>query len=550
MRTNATLLGKLLAWAGALASAASLGACRGPGVGYQRPTLDVPAQHRDDTAVAPVSAADQAWWEVFQDPVLGRLVREAVANNQDLDLAAGRVEESRAYVGLARSEGLPQVDVGVDASRSGLSQAGSPFPISNRHRSDIRAALGASWELDLWGRVRRSTEAAWADYVASEHGRRAVLVALVGDVAQAYLELLTLDWQLSVTEATVATRKSTLDLFKKRLEGGIGSELEVARAAGDLAGVTADVPAFKALIAQKENQICLLLGRMPGPIERGVALDVTRVAPSVPAGLPSTLLERRPDVREAEDLLRAAVARVGVAQAEFMPRISLTGAFGLEGDEMANVGTADAFVWSIAGGILAPLFTGGRLEANEQAAWARAKQAEATWKRAAQGAFRDVADALAVLRHAREVVQAENDQVVARRRGLDLATQRFKGELASYFEVLDAQRELFPAEILLASAKREEMLAVVRLYRALGGGWNADADEPLPSPCERPEAAVPCGPCAPCTICPPNETFPGRGGKPVVPPPPAPPPAAPREVPPAASSGAPARPPVPEPAPR
>jgi outer membrane protein, multidrug efflux system len=491
----------------ALGLAGALGGCRGPGITYRRPDLAVPAQHRGADvmgpgSVAPIQATEQTWWAVFEDPALVALVREALANNQDLDLAAARVEESRALAGLARSEGMPQLDVEAGLGRRGLSQSGSAFPLSNRNRTDMRAALGATWELDLWGRVRRSTEAAWADYVASEHGRRAVLVALIGDVAQAYVELLALDWQLAVSLETVTARASTRDLFQKRLEGGVGSELEVARASGDLAGVLADVPAFRALVALKEHQISLLLGRMPGPIARGAPLDASRVAPTVPVGLPSTLLERRPDVRAAEDRLRAAIARVGVAKAEFMPRISLTAALGLESSELSNLGSTDAAAWSVAGSLLAPLFSGGRLEANEQAAWARAKQAEAEFVRAAQGAFRDVADALALVRHTRDVASAQNEQVAARRRGLELVGKRFQGDLASYFEVLDAQRELFPAQLLLASAKREELLAVVRLYRALGGGW--DADLACRPPCERPSSAVPCTSCGPCSICPPG----------------------------------------------
>lgn len=477
-----------------LAVLALLGGCRSLGPVYHRPALEIPAEHRDAAPAGTVSGADQAWWQVFADPALERLVREALANNQDLNLAAARVEETRAYVGLARSEGRPTVDLGLDLSRARLSDSGSGTALSDRIFTSHQAALGASWELDLWGRIRRSTEAAWADYIGSEEGRRAVLVALIGDVAQAYLELLALDWQLAITQSTVETRRSTRDLFQRRLDGGVGSELEVTRAAGDLAGVEADVPVFLSLISQKEHAICLLLGRMPGPIERGVALDVERSAPQVPAGLPSTLLERRPDVRAAEQALRASVARVGVAKADYLPRVSLTAALGLESLDLASLGSGDAAFWSLGAGLLAPLFSGGRLEANEQAAWAVVKQNEAAWKKAAQSAFRDVADALTVLRRSREVSILQAAQVTSRRRSLELATKRFVGELASYFEVLDAQRELFPSELLLASAKRNELLAVVRLYRALGGGWDADA--PSASACERALPAQPAVPLA------------------------------------------------------
>lgn len=471
----------------AVLALAALGACRAPGPAYVRPDAGVPASFRGEAVAA--AADDPGWWQAYGDPALVRLVQEAVERNQDLEQAAARVEAVQASIGLSRAQALPQLDLQDGLQRQGYSQAGSPFPLSNRVRSSIAVGLGASWELDLWGRVRRGTEAAWADWLSSEHGRRAVLVSLVAEVGTAYLELLALDWQLAITRDTVVARRSTRDLFKRRLDGGIGSELEVARAAGDLADVEADVPMFEALVAQKEHQLCLLLGRMPGPIERGVPLDAARVAPHVPAGLPSTLLERRPDVRAAEEQLKAAVARVGVARADRLPRIALTASAGGQSEDLSSLATPDALVWSLGGSLVAPLLSGGRLAAQEQAARARVREAEAAWRRAAQGAFRDVADALAVLTHARQVVEAQVQQVAARRRGLELATQRFEGDLASYFEVLDAQRELFPAQLQMAMAKREELLAVVRLYRALGGGWDADVRGP-------PAQAVPAGPVA------------------------------------------------------
>ncbi|MFM8980514.1 MAG: efflux transporter outer membrane subunit [Planctomycetia bacterium] len=479
-----------------------LGACRAVGPAYQRPDAGVPATFRDEEAACALCAADQSWWQVYADPVLVALVREAVERNQDLEQAAARVEAVRASIGLARSQGQPQVDAELGVERRSYSQAGSPFPLSNRVRTSIVAGLGASWELDLWGRVRRSTEAAWADWQASEWGRRAVLVSLVAEVASGYLELLALDWQLAITRETVLTRRSTLDLFKRRLEGGVGSELEVARATGDLADVEADVPAFLALVSQKENQLCLLLGRMPGPIARGLPLDAGRTGPQIPPGLTSELLERRPDVRAAEEQLKAAVARVGVAKADRLPRIALTGTAGVQSEDLELLTSSDALAWTLGSNLVGPLLDGGRRAAQERAAWARAREAQAAWRGAVQSAFRDAADALAVLAQARKVVAAQVQQVAARRRGLELATKRFEGDLASYFEVLDAQRELFPAQLQLALAKREELVSVVRLYRALGGGWDSEraqaAVEPAPpAPAPAPAAAQPAAPAAP-----------------------------------------------------
>jgi multidrug efflux system outer membrane protein len=474
---------------------ALLPGCRTMGPAYHRPGLDVPEAHRD--ALQPGSAevlSDAPWWEVFHDPALETLVKAALEGNQDLRIAAARVDEARAGITVARSEGALQADADVSAAESYRSAATSGGGLFDRRFGEYRAAVGASWEIDLWGRIRRGSEAACADYLATEDGRRAVLVALIGDVAAAYFELRALDWSLEIAQHTLETRTSTRDLFAKRQEGGLGSELEVARAAGDLAGAAADVPALQALIAQRENALSFLLGRNPGPIPRGPALADAVTQPEVPAGLPSSLLERRPDVRAAEDALWAATARIGVARANRFPRVSLTGALGLESNDLSDLVSKDADAWSVGAGLLAPLLNGGRLKAEERAAWARACQAEGLWVKAAQGAFRDVADALVAVRRTREVTMQQRLQVDARRRSLELAWTRFRGEVASYFEVLDSQRELYPAELLLARARRDELLAVVTLYRSLGGGWEHAKDAGM-------RCTVPCEPCKPVVPC-------------------------------------------------
>lgn len=487
--------------------------CRVMGPGYRRPALETPAEHRGalDPAGA-ASLADLPWWEVYRDPVLQGLVREALAKNLDLRVACARVEQARALLGIAHADRHPQVGVELGASRNYVSDAGSQFAFPDRLSSSFRAAIGATWELDLWGRIRRASEAAWADMLASEEGRRAVVVTLVGDVAATYVELLALDWQLAITHQTVDGRTQTRDLFQKRLDGGLGSELEVARSAGDLAGAAASAPALAAAITQRENALSLLLGRAPGPVERGAALGEQTFPPQVPAGLPSSLLERRPDVKAAEHALHAAVARVGAARAARLPTLSLTGALGLESLELKDLLSDRAVTWSLGAGLVAPILDGGRLKASECRAWAAAEEAEAAWVRAALTAFRDVADALALVRHAREVTSQQQRQVEARGRALDLAFKRFEGGLSSYFEILDAQRDLFPAQLLLAAAKRDELLATVGLYRALGGGWErADrcptACAPLrlgsgPGPEPRSGPAAPVPPAAPPVVAP------------------------------------------------
>jgi multidrug efflux system outer membrane protein len=477
-------------------AAISLG-CRATGPGYHLPDVDTPAEHRDaDQPATTPSMADQPWWEVFRDPALQALIREAVCANQDLRVAAARVEQARALIGIARADGRPQADLALGVGRDYRSVT-DPFGASDRLSTTYRAAIGATWELDLWGRIRAGTAAAYADMLSARDLHRATLVALVGDVAATYIELLSLDWQLDIARRTVETRTKTRDLFQKRLEGEIGSELEVARAMGDLAGAMAEVPFLEGSVTRSENALSLLLGRKPGPIARGAPLNEQTTAPEIPAGIPSELLKRRPDVTAAENALWAAAARVKVARADRFPRVSLTGLLGLESAQLSDLATSSAATWSLGAGLVAPLINGGRLKAAEAAAWASAEEAEARWVLAAQTAFRDVADALVSVRRSREVRIQQAEQVRARSRSMELAGLRFEGGLASYFEVLDAQRDLFPAELLAAAAKREELLAVVSLYRALGGGWQHQ------QPCAPEAERCPGQPASACPSFPP-----------------------------------------------
>lgn len=544
---------------------AGLAGCR-TGVPYARPAVDLPDAHLEAEATGPAAApptaslADLPWWEVFRDPALQSLLKDTLTSNHDLALAAARVQESRALIGLAHSERMPQVEGSLGLSRSQATR--DLVPVGDRTSNSYAASVGASWELDLWGRVRNGERAAIADYVASEEGRKAVAVSLVATVAEGYVRLRTNDLLLEITQRTVGTRRSTLDLFEKRLGGGLSSRLEVARAAGDLAQSQADLPRLSQAIALQEHALSLLAGRNPGPVARGAALGADLVPPQVPAGLPSGLLERRPDVLAAEQRLRAATARVGVAKAEWFPRLSLTALLGLESRELSDLISGDALHWSLGGELLAPIVSGGRLCANERAAWARMEQARQAYLQVVRTSLKDVADALVVIRRSREIRQELEKLAAAREEALKMAFTRFDGGLASYIEVLDSQRELFPAELQLADARRDELIAVIQLYRALGGGWQgalepscrcgappvapalpafAPTSAPSPTPAAAPEATGAAGPAAPSAAAP-SEQAPEAGAPKAPPEPPSgtafqfPPPAAledPRALPPA-----------------
>ncbi len=473
-----------------LATALALvGGCRAVGPDYVRPTVPMPGSFRDAPAVAPTagrapasvpSLADLPWWQVFEDPALQGLLREGLAGNEDLRAALARVADARARVGVASSDGRPHVDAELSGTRDRASRDLSSQ--GSRTTSTFRGALSASWEIDLFGRVRRGEEAAVADWMASEEGRRAVVVTLVGDIAEAYFNLRELDEELAIARETRDTRQKTLDLFTQRLGGGVSSRLETAQAEADLAFAAATIPELERFVAQQENLLSFLMGRPPGPIPRGRTLGAAALPPGLPTGLPATLLERRPDIRAAEAEVVAANARVGVAVAEFFPRLDLLALVGLGTQELSGLSADRSSFGSVGASLLAPIFQGGRLAGNRDAAIARRDEAVANFRRAALDAFRDVADQLAAVRGSRDTRAAQERQEAALGQALELSSARFANGLAAYFEVLDAQRTLFPARLALARTKRNQYVALVRLYRALGGGW--------------------CGECSPCAVAP------------------------------------------------
>lgn len=445
---------------------------------YQRPPVVAPEAYRGQIgAPEALSFADLPWWEVFGDDALKGLIEEALRNNYDLRVAAARVEQARALVGVVRADLAPQIgyDGGVGRSES-ASQLSVQTPRGQTSNA-FRGIFNLTWEIDVWGRIRRSTEAAFADLLANEEFRRGVVLSLVGDVAQAYFELRELDLELAIALRTRDAFQKTLDLFSRRLQMGVASKLETARAEAALASTSATIPNLERFIVAKENQIAVLLGRNPGPIPRGPVLTEQLPPPSTPPGLPSQLLERRPDIRQAEQTLVAANARIGVAEANFFPRIGLTSFFGGASEDIENVVKGSGNIWAVAGQLTGPIIQGGRLSSNYQATVAQWEQAKLRYEQSVITALREVSNALISQQKLAEVQREQARAVTALQESVRLATLRYSGGFANYIEVIEAQQQLFPAENSLAQTRRDQLIAVVQLYRALGGGWSAYAEQ-------------------------------------------------------------------------
>ncbi len=455
-----------------MAFAALLAGCT-VGPDYSRPKIAVPPGWRSAEATHD-SLANLGWWQLFKDPTLQRLIRAALQNNYDLQLAVARVSEARALLGAARSAQFPQLDAGASYKNQRLSETSFP-PVGklgvNPDMDVYRTQLDLSFEIDLWGRLRRATEAARAELLASEEFQSTVTMTLVSDVAQAYFELLELDREAAIDRRTLASRRASLDLVRHRFDDGLASNLDVKRAEEALAAAAAAVPDLERRIGQAENRLSILLGQNPGPIARGESLDDPTMPPDVPAGLPSALLERRPDVRAAEQQLVAANARIGAAKAEFFPQISLTGAFGTESVSLSDFFTGPSRAWQIGPTVTLPIFNAGRLSSNLHATEAREEQALIRYRQSIQQAFKEVEDALIFHGKAREIRVEDERRVSAARQALALANLRYGNGISSYLDVLDAQRQLLSAETDLAQVTRDQLVSVVQLYKALGGGW-------------------------------------------------------------------------------
>ena len=443
------------------------------GPDYKRPSVAEPPIFRGQATAEAASLADLPWWEVFQDIILKNLLTEALGSNYDVKIAAARVQEARAQVGVARSEYFPAIDYNVGAQRTRFSGAvlglQGAAPTTNNLYYGF---LSASWEIDIWGRIRRSNEQARASLMGTEEARRGVWLTLVSDLAQAYFELLALDVRLQIARNSTDAYQSTYNVFQDRLNVGAASKLETSRAEGALGAAEASIPQLESDIVAKENQISILLGRSPAPIPRGMPMYEQVVVPTVPAGLPAALLERRPDLRQAEQKLVGANANIGVAKAAFFPQLSLTALFGRASPEMSALTGGTATIWAVAGMLSGPIFEGGKNLSNYRVSKAQWEQVKLQYEQAVLTALREVSDALTALGKLSEAETGQERSVKALEQAVGFATDRYRHGFASYFEVLEAQQQLYPAQNTLAQIRRDRLLAHVQLYKALGGGWS------------------------------------------------------------------------------
>ncbi len=438
------------------------------GPDYRRPPVDTPADFRFRVGEAEAASfADLPWWDVFGDAVLQDLVRRALEANYNLQAAVASIEQARAQVGVAASDLYPQVGYEGSAARQ------KAFLIPGLPNSTFNLFMGVfnvAWEIDLWGRVRRSTEAARAQFLASEEARRGVIVTLVSDVAIDYFQLLALDRQLAIANESADTYQHTLDVFTQRYLGGTDTKVSTSRAEANLKGSIASIASLKFQIAQEEDAISVLLGANPQPIERGIPL-VEQTSPATPPGLTTDLVRRRPDIRQAEQNMITANAEIGVAVANFFPTIGLSALYGGESSKISDVFRSSGNVWNIAADMAGPIFQGGRLLESYRAQQAFWDQTIAQYRSAIVEAFREVSDALTAETRLAEQRKAQEEQVAALRTAVELSLDSYQVGISDYLDVLDAEQQLYPAENSLAQTQASQLLAVVNLYRALGGGW-------------------------------------------------------------------------------
>jgi multidrug efflux system outer membrane protein len=455
-----------------------LGGCA-VGPDYKRPAVETPEQNRraaSDTNApsTETSFADLGWWEVFKDPQLSAYLAEALTNSWDIKIVAARVLQAEAQARITRSQYFPTVNAGGDLATSRSSQNG-PIPIPSgvnpqRSYGDAFVSMPA-YEVDLWGRIRRANEAARANLLATEDAQQTVRQTLVSAVATAYLQLLELDLELEIAQNTYGVRTNSLGLTASRQEGGVASIQDVHQARILVYTAEAAIADDYRRIEQQENLLCILLGRNPGHIERGNALVKQTLRAEVPAGLPSSLLERRPDVRAAEQGLVAANANIGQAKAAFYPQLTLTGFYGYQSVALSDLFTGASRTWQFGPAVTVPLFTGGRLKGNLKLAQATFQESLAFYQQSVQSAFREVSDSLIAYQRTQEYRAKEEENTQAHRDAAETANVRYEGGVTSYLEVLYNEQELFSSELLLAQARLNELLSVVQLYHALGGGW-------------------------------------------------------------------------------
>ena len=459
-----------------VAVACALAGCM-MGPDYKRPDVDTPQAYRVEVK----SAADlinSAWWEQFEDPVLNELIKTALAENKDVRIAATRVEEFLGRYGVTRSQLFPQVATQFGAGSQRISTVTQPAVASTQSNTfdSFSLDLGMSWEIDLWGKLRRATEAARAELLATEQARQTVILSLTSGVATSYVTLIDLDRQLAIAKSTADSRGEFFRIIKLRFEGGVVSEVELNQARSDYEFALSTVPVIEKQMAQQENALSVLLGRNPGPIARDRTLDKL-VLPQVPADLPSSLLERRPDIRQSEQLMVAANARIGVAKAQFFPTISLTAILGTASSALGNLFKGASQTWSYGGTVTQPIFTGGNLISQLRVAESQQKTALLQYQKSIQTAFQEVNDSLIDQTKTREQLAAQARQVDSLRNYARLARLRYDNGFTSYLEVTDAETKLFNAELQYAQSQGQLFFALINVYKSMGGGWVVEADQ-------------------------------------------------------------------------
>ena len=436
--------------------------------------VKTPDKFRGAQSLDQNSIGDLKWFEVFKDPELQNLIKTAMVQNYDLRTAGARINAARANLGLARSEQFPQFEAGADLTSNRFSQNGQ---LAGSGQGGQRRSVGSvllnllTFEIDVWGRLRNQTKAARADLRATEEDRKAVMTTVVGDVATGYFNLLDLDSQLDIAKRTLATRENSLRLIEARQQGGLATMLDVRQAEELVYQASQTIPDTERSIEQTENQISLLLGNNPGSIARGKPLAEQEELPAVPAGLPSSLLERRPDISAAEESLAARRALVSAAKAAYFPRISLTGFLGFQSNQLSSLFTGPSRAWTFVPQLTQPIFTGGRLKSDVKFAKAEQELALVAYQQTIQNAFREVSDALVQYRKVREIRIQQELLVKTLQDRSRLAYLRYEGGVDTLLNALDADRDLFEAELNLTETKRDELVSVVQLYKALGGGW-------------------------------------------------------------------------------
>ncbi|HEY3277675.1 MAG TPA: efflux transporter outer membrane subunit [Syntrophorhabdaceae bacterium] len=445
------------------------------GPDYKRPDIDVPQSYRYEPGQAAETANTQ-WWKHFNDPVLDLLIAEALAHNRDVKIAVANIEAAQGILMTTRSALFPQVDYTGSALRQRLSR-NAPIPEPEKNPfTNLQVFAGASWEIDLWGRIRRLSEAAKANLLATEEARRGVILSLVAEVSSSYVQLRALDEQLEISKRTLATYGDSVRIFELQQKYGQVSKITVEQARSQYETAAVQIPQIETQIALTENALSILLGRNPGPIARGKVLG-DLLSPAIPAGLPSQLLERRPDILQAEQNLIAANAQIGAARALYFPSISLTGALGVLSTDTWNLFRGPSTIWNYGGSITGPIFTAGNIAGQVATVTAGQKAALESYVQTIQKAFADVENALVSRQKLGEQSMAEERRVAAYREYARLARLKYVGGYTSYLEVLYSETQLFPAELSLVQARASTLIAVSNIYKAMGGGWVTAADE-------------------------------------------------------------------------